>query len=92
MRILGYTLDPWWVGVYRPRTNSGVGPQKEREKMIKPPEKMEHPMPCSKCRANFDAWGYTLAQRTRGPWRGLCMPCREAATLQAWRGTGKGGA
>jgi len=45
---------------------------------------MEHPKPCSKCRATFDAWGYTLAQRTRGPWKGLCAFCKETANLKGW--------
>lgn len=44
-------------------------------------DKMEHPMPCAKCRKTFDAWGYSLSQRTRGPWRGLCPPCKETALL-----------
>ena len=56
--------------------------------MTNPSEKMEHPMPCSKCRTTFDAWGYTLAQRTRGPWKGLCMVCRETAALRALEAMG----
>ena len=48
--------------------------------------KAEHPMPCSKCRKVFDAWGYTLSQRTRGPWRGLCASCKETANLKGWAG------
>ena len=48
-------------------------------------QEIEHPMPCAKCRKTFDAWGYTLSQRTRGPWRGLCSPCREAALLEGIR-------
>ena len=43
-------------------------------------ETMEHPMTCSQCGNVFDAWGYTLHQRTRRNVQ--CMVCREVSVLR----------